>query len=152
MRFGFISTSLALLRPTRTPHIYCASRVGSSASEEGESVLQRIPKNSHRDFFENRNWDCVSNFWTRAVTTLPSNLPAFVRGGGDEEFGIMNLQEICDVGRVEFSSKDVRYQKKKNYALRIGYDGKCFKGYQRQKDLNASATVEGDPDPYPNPN
>jgi len=105
-----------------------------------------VPRNSHDLFFEERDWSAPVSFWRQLLTVTDTDkLPAFVTGLR-KPFGLTNLQEIHAAGqRGEFSSKDSRYLKKKTFALRIGYDGLAYQGYQRQINLPEGArTVEGD--------
>lgn len=72
--------------------------------------------------------------------------PRFVLGdeatGG---FGVSNLKAVHEVGACgEFKSKDLRYQRRKTYAMSVGYVGSSYKGFQRQKVADAPATVADD--------
>jgi len=111
-------------------------------------VFQR---NSHDAFFEERDWASAVVFWRQLLTvTDTSSLPAFVLGqaAGQGSYGLADLDPIHQAGHRggEFASTDHRYSKKKTFALRIGYDGTAYQGYQRQKDLPSGTvrTVEGD--------
>jgi tRNA pseudouridine(38-40) synthase len=94
---------------------------------------------SHVDFMENRHWSAVTRFW--ASILLEPELPEFL-AGSSEEYTVTNVQSIHDVGLLEYASSDPRY-KRKTFALRIGYNGHAYSGYQRQKGQDV-ATVEED--------
>jgi len=125
-------------------------------------MLECKDRNSHQAFFDDRDWEGAIMFWRQLIVSPNSDtnpLPAFVVGGtgagtcagsdatsGDAEYGLTDLSKLNEAGqRGEFRSSDVRYSKKKSFALRIGYDGTAYQGYQRQKDLPEGArTVEDD--------
>ena len=79
------------------------------------------------------------------MSTPAQNFPPFVTG--DEQYGITNMSLLSDTGFEEYQSKDNKFNKRKTYALRIGYFGGKYKGYQMQsKELsnNSILTVESD--------
>lgn len=63
---------------------------------------------------------------------------------GDNSF--TDLSQLYDVGMMgEFLSKDERYSKRKTFAVRFGYVGTEYGGYQSQKNLTFPAiAVEDD--------
>lgn len=73
-----------------------------------------IPRDSHGEFFNNRQWDKFK--WTRIL----HDPPAFLCG--DYKFGVTDLASIAEKGNSEFISSDPKY-KRKTFAIRIGYDG-----------------------------
>lgn len=104
--------------------------------------LQHQQKLSHNEFLRSRDWKLVENFWS-AVVRNSSNMMPFITG--DKEFGVTNLEELYDAGmRGEFKSKDLRYSKRRTFALRVGYVGKKYNGFQRQVNVKGVHTVEDD--------
>jgi hypothetical protein len=92
-----------------------------------------------------RDWSLVKDFWKSCVRN--GHLP--------EEFTLnpnyantdCGLREIEAIGALaEFQSKDPRYLSRKTYALRVGYLGTEYYGYQWQKSMNSTEirTAEGD--------
>jgi hypothetical protein len=145
MHFGILSGFTLFRQALRLPGgaLHCINgRLSISVRDNIVMCREDVPKNSHRNYFENRNWEYVSEFWTTAVLSRLDTLPVFV--SGDREYGVVDLQKISESGKVEYASKDLRYQKRKNYAISVGYDGKFFNGFQKQKELKPSATVEGE--------
>jgi hypothetical protein len=63
---------------------------------------------------------------------------------GDNSF--TDLSQLYDAGMMgEFLSKDERYSKRKTFAVRFGYVGTEYGGYQSQKNLTYPAiAVEDD--------
>jgi tRNA U38,U39,U40 pseudouridine synthase TruA len=95
-------------------------------------------------FFNARNWSRVESFWTTTVRIEPGQrLPSFVEG--DQEYGIADLKALHEAGmRGEFLSLDNRYRKRQTFAVRLGYVGSCYSGFQTQKGANGVHTVEDD--------
>ena len=97
---------------------------------------------SHYDFLKDRRWQIVEQFWSDTVKESLSLQP-FIEG--DERFGVTNLDDINHAGmRGEFLSKDQRYCNKRTFAVRIGYVGTMYNGYQRQNNVPDVHTVEDD--------
>lgn len=70
-------------------------------------------------------------------------LPKFVEG--DQEYGIADLKALNEAGgRGEFLSLDNRYRKRQTFAVRLGYVGSLYSGYQSQRGANGVLTVEDD--------
>ena len=92
-------------------------------------------RSSHDDFFASRDWDRVAKFWSSLM--LRATLPDFVTGQSIDGYGMNQLQSIHALGAEEFSSNDPRY-KRQTFAIRIGYDGSKYHGYQMQKGLHTS--------------
>ena len=93
-------------------------------------------RSSHDNFFASRNWDRVAQFWSSLM--LRATLPDFVTGLPTSGYGLTQLQSIYALGAEEFSSNDPRY-KRQTFAIRIGYDGSKYHGYQMQKGLSILA-------------
>ena len=106
--------------------------------EENETLKE--DRNSLAEFFENRDWTSITNFWYRLMNSA-DELPDFI--SGNDEYGITNLQVLHDLGEDEFASNDPRF-KRQTFALRLGYHGTSYQGYQMQKGVEGVRTVEGD--------
>lgn len=78
----------------------------------------------------NRNFDRIKAFWCNLM--FKTSLPQFIIGNNFNSYGITDLKSIHDSGLIEFNSNDPRY-KRQTFAIRIGYDGSSYNGYQRQK-------------------
>ena len=144
---------------------YCVQRMGQvwlrSTQRVGnyKSKSLKSQKYDRDDWFEafvhNRNWQLCEAFWSKVmrgiVKSNSAKLPDFIMGAcegetaaGDPKYGVTNLRELYDAGmKGEFVSKDNRYLKRQTFALRIGYDGLEYYGYQMQKKC-PGRTVEGD--------
>jgi hypothetical protein len=97
---------------------------------------------SHNDFLRSRDWKFASRFWSDVVRNSSDNIPFIT---GDKEFGVTNLTELNKAGmRGEFFSKDLRYSNKRTFAIRVGYVGTLYNGYQRQTNAEGVRTVEDD--------
>ena len=97
-----------------------------------------LDRSSHDSFLRyDRDFTPVQIFWSNVIKS--EEIPSFV--AGTEEFGVTNLQRINEIGSSEFDCKDPRYSRK-TFALRIGYDGSKYNGYQKQSD--GVSTVEKD--------
>lgn len=118
--------------------------------------------NYYTEFLDNRPWERAEQFWREMVPITDVHaLPAFVRGttfmrndidfttgsrygNSDDEYGVTDLRPLYAAGeKGEFFSADYRYCKRHTYAMRIGYVGTEFYGYQMQNGSNVT-TVEGD--------
>ena len=115
----------------------------STSSSIGAEYLDRHKgRMSHYNFFNNRKWGMVEQFWSDTVKDS-SSLQTFIEG--DDRFGVTNLEEINRAGlRGEFLSKDQRYSSRRTFAVRIGYVGTMYNGYQRQNKVSDVYTVEDD--------
>jgi hypothetical protein len=82
---------------------------------------------------DERDWDRVAKFWSDMM--LRSSLPFFVSGDPLSGYGLTNLKSIHTIGIEEYASKDPRF-KRQTFALRIGYDGSKYNGYQMQKGIS----------------
>lgn len=73
-------------------------------------------------------------------------LPSFVKGCDTASYGIANLASVAEVGmHAEFSSMDPLYTSRETFAMRIGYVGTQYTGYQTQnKAWDGLVTVEDD--------
>ena len=90
-----------------------------------ETGTLKEDRNSLGEFFENRDWTLIGNFWYRLMKCAADALPDFIRG--NDEYGITNLQVLHDLGMEEFASNDPRF-KRQTFALRLGYHGTSYQG------------------------
>ena len=90
-------------------------------------------RNTHTAFFAERNWDLVASFWSTLMTQ--SAVPQFIAGDALGGYGLTDLKSVSAIGMEEFASNDPRF-KRQTFAIRIGYDGPKYNGYQRQKGLD----------------
>ena len=89
------------------------------------------------------NWNRSQLFWGNLLKlTSKNDVDSFLFG--DNEYGITNLKEINLSGlrSGEYESKDTRYTKTKTYALRFGYNGIKFYGYQSQRNVSIQAVED----------
>ena len=94
-------------------------------------------RRSHVTFIENRDWRTVSLYWRDVV-----NLRREIDSDTNLSFKVTDLEFISELGKEEYCSTDPRY-KRKTFALRVGYDGSQYSGYQSQNKSNV-LTVEDD--------
>ena len=93
------------------------------------------------------NWNRSQLFWGNLLK-LTSNQIALNGDDsflfGDQEYGTTNLREINLSGfkSGEYESKDTRYTKTRTYALRFGYNGIKFYGYQSQRNVSIQAVED----------
>ena len=114
----------------------------SSRPISAEQLEVMNKRNSHYEFMKNRKWRKVEQFWSDIVRNSATLLP-FIEG--DENFGVTNLKELNKAGeRGEFASKDIRYSNRRTFAIRIGYVGTLYNGFQRQANVENVYTVEDD--------
>lgn len=118
-----------------------------------------IPRESHLDFFDNRNWSWVEEIWRQFIANSQNTCPAPVLSDepatptttlhrviqGDPPYSVTNLTPIHGVGLQEYRSSDPRYRRK-TWAMRIGYLGSQYHGYQKQHSSGEATvpTVEDD--------
>ena len=126
--------------------------------EEASAAARRshdagsVHRNSHDEFFDNRDWDVVSAFW-RWCLNANEGFPSFVYGHQDElakgtenSFGV-NQCKIMQDSWVEQGLpifEKYRNPDRVTFALRIGYAGHSYSGYQKQKAGLGIHTVEDD--------
>jgi hypothetical protein len=111
---------------------------------EGDDSVGKINsdnRDSHTTFFEDRDWPRIDRFWLDTLRC--AELPPFVRGDDGDAYGVTNLAAIHALGADEFASSDPRYRRQ-TFALKIGYHGPSYQGYQMQKGVPGVRTVEGD--------
>lgn len=114
----------------------------TSVMNSDHDTLSNLQRMSHNDFLWSRDWSLAAKFWADVVRRSSNDVP-FVMG--DSEFGVTNLNEVHAAGtRGEFTSADYRYSKRLTFALRIGYVGSLYNGYQRQANVKGVHTVEDD--------
>lgn len=120
------SSHLVLVLPNPTPH---------------HPLEQNITLHN-QDFFYNRNWQIVCDFWQHLTKVSINRFPSFIQG--DSYYGLSEIDKINEIGRNgEFQSKDYRYKSRKTYAMTIGYVGSQYAGFQEQRGQNVD-TVEAD--------
>lgn len=123
------------------PFPFHSFRTKMSVSALVDTSLQQ--REAFAQFVASRNWKFCESYWSRTIKFSSNELPSFVTGS-DKDFGVSNLEVIRDAGQKgEFVSKNNRYHMKQNFAMRIGYDGNKYHGYQKQK-FCPGLTVEGD--------
>lgn len=88
---------------------------------------------SSRSLLDERDWDRVAKFWSDMM--LRPSLPSFVSGNPVSGYGLTDLKSIHAIGIEEYASKDPRF-KRQTFAIRIGYDGSKYNGYQMQKGIS----------------
>ena len=100
-----------------------------------DPVISGEPRNSHVKFMEDRPWLLISSFWQHLNKALPmsheKNLPDFIVGA-HSLYSVTDLSVLHQAGHFEYNSKDPRF-KRQTFALRIGYDGSQYAGYQMQR-------------------
>ena len=101
-------------------------------------TMQETLSASQNNFIDKRNWDLVATFWSNLMSQLA--LPQFVAGDITGGYGITDLKAISASGAKEFASNDPRF-KRQTFAIRIGYDGSKYNGYQRQKGMKSCTTM-----------
>jgi hypothetical protein len=126
-----------------TPIVRSSSRkVWLSTAAFTTNERGSLDRLSHNDFLRSRDWKFASRFWSDVVRNSSDNIPFIT---GDKEFGVTNLTELNKAGmRGEFFSKDLRYSNKRTFAIRVGYVGTLYNGYQRQTNAEGVHTVEDD--------
>jgi tRNA pseudouridine(38-40) synthase len=85
---------------------------------------------------EDRDWPVCRSIWQRCIAD-PDWTPDFIRG--NEDYGITELSRLSYEGST-YVSKDRR----KTFAMRIGYIGDRYNGFQRQAGIDGVYTVEDD--------
>lgn len=85
------------------------------------------------EFFKNRDWKAVSNFWYHNVRS-PTPLIT-----GDSKYGVTDLKNL----EYKFDQQS----KYRRFALRIGYVGTMYNAYQRSRfEVKGEVKVEHDLD------
>jgi hypothetical protein len=113
-------------------------------SRGGDATISNYPigfSARYLSSYASYEWDYVQNFWANQIRS-DKPLPSFVRG--DADFGLTDLKLLGKVGEAgEFRSKDSLYQKRRTFAIRVGYQGKEYPtGFQRQKGLGRTVEHE----------
>ena len=89
-----------------------------------------------KSFLFNREWDKVKSVWEQCLRD-PSNISDAIRG--DDQYGFSRLSDISYEGSV-YSQSDRR----KTFAIQIGYLGWHYRGFQMQKGVLDVYTVQDD--------
>ena len=93
-----------------------------------------------------RDWKVVETYWSSIISS-DSQLPTFIHdpnNHNEDKYGVVDLYKIFQAGSLsEFNNKDYRYTSRYTYAMRIGYNGLKYRGYQRQRGVDID-TVEND--------
>ena len=87
-------------------------------------------------FLLSRNWDKVKWIWAECLLE-PSIIADVIRG--DDDYGLNKLDDIAYEGS-EYSQSDRR----KTFALQIGYLGWNYNGFQQQRGVANVYTVQDD--------
>ncbi len=105
-------------------------------------------------YYITRDWKSVSQYWGNLLIQDETTWPNFVKGGiaTNSPYGLTDLSKVFQAGKKgEFLSTDQRYLRRNTYAMRIGYRGDSYHGYQFQGNvdragykLSSRRTVEGD--------
>ncbi len=105
-------------------------------------------------YYITRDWKSVSQYWGNLLIQDETTWPNFVKGGiaTNSPYGLTDLSKVFQAGKKgEFLSTDQRYLRRNTYALRIGYRGDSYHGYQFQGNVDRAGykissrrTVEGD--------
>ncbi len=107
---------------------------------KNHNALSLLIQSSKKNFESWKDWSVVNQYWRR-IMNQSNNIPPEIKG--DDAYGLTNLAAINNSGlRGEFFSKDSRYNSIKSYAIRLGYDGNKFHGYQSQKNSSALAVED----------
>ena len=134
---SFRAVSLRNFVPHR--HVRAVGTMISVSNHDHDTNRERM---SHNDFLWSRDWSLVSKFWADIIRHSSNDMP-FVMG--DSEFGVTDLNEVNAAGlRGEFTSTNLRFSSRLTFALRIGYVGSLYNGYQRQANVKGVHTVEDD--------
>lgn len=102
-------------------------------------------RDSHEDFFLARDWLSIDGFWG-CLMKSDSCLPYFITGMSNSNefgFGITDLEKIHQAGKGQFISNNPRYARQ-TFAVRIGYHGTKYQGYQSQGKEDDIKTVQSD--------
>lgn len=134
--------------PFLTPHrtftmlsnrvVDVASSLGVKRARTDEPIVN-VERDHFAQFVTNRNWRYSEGFWSRLIHGSAHRLPDYVIGDTEglvsrDRYGVTSLDEIHEAGKKgEFVSKNFRYFSKQTFALRVGYDGNKYHGYQMQK-------------------
>lgn len=114
--------------------------------------LQQRQRDQFAQFVLARNWKFCESYWSRIIKYSSEQLPSFVSGEQSSRlhppgYGVSDIAAIYDAGmKGEFICKNPRYHQRQTLALRVGYDGNQYHGYQKQSKKNQcpGLTVEGD--------
>lgn len=104
------------------------------------TTMNQKERESHIEFFSNRNWKCVEMAWQDALTI--SEMPSWMKGS--PPYGMTNMDALFNCGFSEFNElKNPKY-KRKTFSIQLGYLGTQYHGFQYQKQEIPVLTVEED--------
>lgn len=86
-----------------------------------------LDRSSHVAWFQQRDWGAICKFWSTIIKS--GDLPPFVKGSGIH--ALTDIHALSKCAAEEVSSSDGRY-KRQTFALRIGYAGDKYSGFQAQ--------------------
>lgn len=133
------------MSPARVHLILLLLRIGIGALSLNlmDNSITFSKRASHSTFFKDRDWPAVTTLWRYLMKQewATTNLPTVDQEIKFTNFEVTNLDTIHKIGLTEYSSADPRY-KRKTFAMRIGYDGSSYNGYQSQKGSIGVRTVE----------
>ena len=89
-----------------------------------------------RKFVLERDWSTVADFWDNVVSGRIAT-PDFCLGNNEfSEYGVTHLAPFEAIGeRFEFHSRDQHYTTRKTFAVRVGYSGTHYCGYQMNSNV-----------------
>jgi hypothetical protein len=104
-------------------------------------------KESHIEFFKNRNWEVINQFWKHVVSTrnvptwlsgsvapiasvhtMDSNLPNIVE---QEVYGFTRMEALRHCGLAESEVFNPKF-KRKTFAIQVGYLGSAYQVIERR--------------------
>ena len=113
-----------------------AVRQGGPVVEDSESAVCRLTEDSAAVLQPTEPTEEIEAADEAEMTKMAVGV------GKGVGYGLTDLQAIHAIGLEEFNSSDPRF-KRLTFALRIGYDGSKYNGYQRQKGNSILFVVYG---------
>ena len=130
----YIYSEAALVRATGQPRSKVESRCAPNMEAEGDREL----RGNFDPWFASRDWEVIARFWRQMVRGEREQQPAFL------EEGSLSLAMIHAVGVDSGEFLSDSNNKRQTFALRIGYVGRDYHGFQLQKTSANLLTVESD--------
>lgn len=93
---------------------------------------------SHNNFLLHRDWASLGRFWYNVVAKTTTELSPVING--DSSFGITSLQNLSE----GFIDGHETHTRRKRFAMRVGYVGSMYNGYNRNPDVRGHRNVEID--------